>query len=110
MLVGKFEEAYFLKGGSSTLIKSILFEFAQLLSIPFSIPIGVANRIEKLKKDFPWGGVGDKFKFHLVSWSSICSPFFSGGLGDKNLIQLNCALLEKWLCCFATKKETYRDQ
>jgi hypothetical protein len=35
----------------------------------FTIIVGVANRIEKLQRDFLWGGVGDEFKFHLVSWS-----------------------------------------
>jgi hypothetical protein len=31
------------------------------------IPASVANRIEKLYRDFLWGGLGDEFKFHLVN-------------------------------------------
>ena len=47
----------------------------------FLIPVGVANQIGKLQRDFLWGGVGDEFLFHLVSWSKICSLMFCGGLG-----------------------------
>jgi hypothetical protein len=25
--------------------------------------------LEKLQRDFLWGGIGDEFKFHLVNWS-----------------------------------------
>jgi hypothetical protein len=41
----------------------------------------VANRIEKLQRDFLWGGLGEEFKYHLVSWSKVCSPISKGGLG-----------------------------
>jgi hypothetical protein len=40
----------------------------------------VVNRIENLQQDFLWGGVGEEFKFHLVSWSKVCSAI--SGLGD----------------------------
>jgi hypothetical protein len=42
----------------------------------FSLSAGVANRIEKLHQDFLWGGLGEEFKFHLVSWFKACSPIF----------------------------------
>lgn len=32
-----------------------------------------------------------------MKWKSICLPFASGGLGVKNLIYSNQALLGKWL-------------
>jgi hypothetical protein len=47
----------------------------------FPLPAGVANRIEKVHRDFLWGGIGEEFQFHLVSWSKVCSPIFKGGLG-----------------------------
>jgi hypothetical protein len=43
----------------------------------------------------------EEFKFHLVSWSKVCSLIFMGGLGVQNLLLFNCALLEKWLALFA---------
>lgn len=47
----------------------------------FPLPIGVANRIEKLQYDFLWGELDDEYKYHLVSWFKVCSPIFEGGLG-----------------------------
>jgi hypothetical protein len=55
----------------------------------------VANRIEKLQRNFLWDGVGDVFKFHLVSWSNSCSPMSFGGLGVRNLVRFNRAPLGK---------------
>jgi hypothetical protein len=49
-----------------TLIKSTLsYLLTYYLSI-FLILVGVANRLEKLQRDFVWGDIGDEFKFHLV--------------------------------------------
>jgi hypothetical protein len=60
------------KGGRLTLIKSTLSNLLTFLFVPFPhSPISVANQIDKLLMDFFWGGVGDKFKFHLVSWWKI---------------------------------------
>jgi len=47
------------------------------------IPVGVANRLEKLQRDFLWGGIGDEFKFYLVNWHTICSSKVSGGVIEK---------------------------
>lgn len=41
----------------------------------------VANRLDKIRKDFIWGGIGDETKFHLVNWNKICTPLYTGGLG-----------------------------
>jgi hypothetical protein len=35
------------------------------------------------------GGLGEEFKFHLVSWPNVCSPIFMGGLGVQNLLMFN---------------------
>jgi hypothetical protein len=53
------------KGGRLTLIRSTLSNLPRYYSSLFPIPIGVANRLEKLQMDFLWGGLGDEFKFHL---------------------------------------------
>jgi hypothetical protein len=41
------------------------------------------KRIEKIQRDFLWGGVGDEFKFHLINWSKVCVPNEVGGIRGK---------------------------
>jgi hypothetical protein len=41
------------------------------------------------------GRLGDEFKYHLVRWPKICTPISEGGLGIRNLLKFNHALLGK---------------
>jgi hypothetical protein len=61
----------------------------------------VAKRIEKIQRDFLWGGMNDDFKYHLVEWDKVCTPIDEGGLGIRNIRRFNQALLGKWLWRFA---------
>ena len=45
-------------------------------------------------------------KPHLVKWEIVCSDKRKGGLGVRNLYNLNRALLGKWSWCFTEKRET----
>jgi len=111
-VVGKIERRlaiwkrmYLSKGGRVTLIKSTLSNLPTYFLSLFPIPSSVASRIEKLHRDFLWGGLGEELKYHLVSWSTGCSPISVGGLGIRNLRIFNQALLGKWLWCFVHERE-----
>jgi hypothetical protein len=67
--------------------------------------VSVALRIDKIQRDFLWGGMGEGKKFHLVNWSQICQPLKSGGLGFRNLILFNRALLGKWLWRYGKEED-----
>jgi hypothetical protein len=73
-VVGKIEgrlaswkRMYLCKGGRVTLIKSTLSNLPTYFLSLFPILASVANRIGKLYRDFLWGGLGDEFKYNLVS-------------------------------------------
>jgi hypothetical protein len=92
-----WKKMYLSKGGRLTLIKSTLSNLPTYFLYLFPIPVSVANRLEKVQRDFLWGGLNEEHKFHLVKWAHICSPRQEGGLGIRNLRTFNLALLGKWL-------------
>jgi len=84
-----WKRMYLSKGGWMTLLKSTLSNLPTYYLSLFPILVGMANRFDKLQRDFLWGGIGDETKFHLVNWNRICTPLHSGGLGVHNFIQFN---------------------
>ena len=65
--LAEWKRMYLSKGGRLTLIKSTLSNIPMYYLSSFQIPGRVAKRIEKIQRDFLWGGIGDEFKFHLVN-------------------------------------------
>jgi hypothetical protein len=49
---------YLSKGGKVTLIKSTILNMPTYMLSLFPIPVQVANHIEKIQRDFLWGGGG----------------------------------------------------
>ena len=45
----------------------------------------MANKIEKLQKDFLWGDT----KTHLLGWDKVCMPIANVGLGISKLTTFN---------------------
>lgn len=76
-----WKRPYLSKGGRLTLIKSSLSNLPTFYLSIFPILVGVANRLEKLQRDFLWGRVGEELKFHLVHRSKICTLISLGRLG-----------------------------
>jgi hypothetical protein len=55
------------KGRRITLIKSTLSNFLAYFMSLFPLLAGFASCIKKLQQDFLWGGLGEEFKFHIIS-------------------------------------------
>ena len=66
-------------------------------------------RLERIQRDFLWGGGVLERKLYLVYWSISCSnkkkKKEKGGLGVRNLVLLAKALLCKWSWRFVVERE-----
>ncbi|RVW25474.1 putative ribonuclease H protein [Vitis vinifera] len=96
---------YISKGGRIPLIRSTLSSMPIYLMSLLRMPRVVSLRLEKIQRDFLWGGGALERKPHLVNWESVCSDIRKGGLGVRRLSTLNRALLCKWNWRFANERE-----
>ncbi|KAK3200454.1 hypothetical protein Dsin_023869 [Dipteronia sinensis] len=88
------------KGGRLVMIKSVLASLPKYLLSVFSIPTGVASKIEKLQRDFFWGDSVAKRKIHSIDWVSICKSKKQGGLGIDRMSDKSLSLMSKWVWRF----------
>ncbi|KAJ9676777.1 hypothetical protein PVL29_022006 [Vitis rotundifolia] len=73
----------------------------------FYLPRKVRLRLEKIQRDFLWGGGAIVPRPHLVRWNLVCMEKRKGGLGVRNLALMNKALLSKWNWRFANDREAF---
>ena len=92
-----WKQLYLSKGGRLTLLKSTLSSLLTYYLSLFTIPKAVAIRLEHIQRNFLWGSSVECFKYPLVAWEKVCLPCELGGLGIRNLVPFNQALLGKWL-------------
>ena len=100
-----WKRQYISKGGRITLIKSTMVSMPVYQMSFFRMPKSVSRRLEKLQRDFLWGGGNLVWKAHLVNWEAVCVDKEKGGFGIRKLTLLNKALLGKWIWRFACAKE-----
>ena len=75
---------YLSKGRRLTLLKSTLSSLPTYFLSLFTIPTHMANKIERLQRDFLWGDS----KTYLVGRDKLCAPLECGGLGARKLFFL----------------------
>ncbi|PSR84913.1 Endonuclease [Actinidia chinensis var. chinensis] len=91
-------------GGRISLIKSTLSNLAIFFMSLFKMPMTVAQELEKIQRQFLWGDSEGKKKLHFLSWETVIRRKEAGGLGIKQLLAHNSALLAKWWWRFGSEK------
>ncbi|KAL2231003.1 UNVERIFIED_CONTAM: hypothetical protein Sindi_1694700 [Sesamum indicum] len=83
--------------GKAQIIKSVLMSLSLYWASAFILPKKVTNEIEKRLRTFLWKGTSTN-GYAKVAWKDLCRPKEEGGLGFKDIIILNRALMAKKLC------------
>ena len=102
-----WKRQYISKGRRLMLIRSTLSSLSIYFLSLFQMPRIVWLRLEKIQRNFLWGGRTLDSKPRLVKWDTICSDIRKGGLGVRHLHSLNKALLCKWIWRFASEMEAF---
>lgn len=78
---------------------------SKLSSLPtcflFFFPIpSIAEKLERMQRDFLWGNDDGCGKNHFVNWLQVCKPLLVGRLGIRRIHKINQSLLGKFLWRF----------
>ena len=73
-----WKKMYLSKSGRLTLLKSTLSNLLTYFLSLYTVPTNVANKIERLQRDFLWGDS----KTHLVGWDKVCGGYMGVPCGE----------------------------
>jgi hypothetical protein len=82
-------------GGKEVLIKSVAQAIPVFSMSCFKLPRGLCSAINSMLQSFWWGCKDGKRKTCWVSWETMCSPKFAGGLGFRDIELFNLAMLAR---------------
>ncbi|KAL0284164.1 UNVERIFIED_CONTAM: putative ribonuclease H protein [Sesamum radiatum] len=82
--------------GRLQLIKSVLMSLNVYWAMAFILPKGVIRAVEKRMRQFLWKG-NSTVGYPKVAWSDVCRPMEEGGLGIRDILALNKALMSRHL-------------
>ncbi|XP_058090382.1 uncharacterized protein LOC131236882 [Magnolia sinica] len=104
--LSRWQNRHLLLGGKITLFKSAMSNLLVYCLYLFKCPKLVLLKLEKLRREFLLGGMGDKKKNHLVKWEEVCRPWDQGGAGLTKLEEMNLVLMGNWVWRFGVELVT----
>ncbi|KAK4383611.1 Retrovirus-related Pol polyprotein from type-2 retrotransposable element R2DM [Sesamum angolense] len=95
-LIKGWEGVQFSFAGRVQLIKSVLISFEVYWAMAFILPKGIIKEMIKRLRTFLWKGTFAS-GYSKVAWEAVCRPIEEGGLGIKDILALNHALMSNHL-------------
>uniref|UniRef100_A0A2N9GM00 RNase H type-1 domain-containing protein n=1 Tax=Fagus sylvatica TaxID=28930 RepID=A0A2N9GM00_FAGSY len=94
------------QAGKEVLIKAVIQAIPTYTMHCFKLPKKLCIELEGIIRNFWWGHKGESRKVHWLKWSSMCRPKCLGGMGFRDLMKFNEALLEKQVWRLIHNKES----
>lgn len=92
-----WKERLLSQAGKEVLLKAVVQAILTFAMSCFKLPTGLIQDIESLIRKFWWGQRGDQRKTHWKNWETLCKPKVLEGMGFKDLVKFNEAMLAKHL-------------
>ncbi|KAK1646353.1 hypothetical protein QYE76_064158 [Lolium multiflorum] len=95
--VDPWQGLFLASAGRLELTNSCLSSLPQFAMSLYMLFDSTHKAMDKPRCRFFWEGVGNKRKYHMVDWATVCKPKAFGGLGILNTKLMNIALMLKWI-------------
>ncbi|XP_074293566.1 uncharacterized protein LOC141620649 [Silene latifolia] len=91
--------------GRLVLVQAVLTQLHSFWARIFLIPVTVLDRIERICRNYLWGGSEQFHKIPNVAWEKICCDKKYGGLGIVHCRKWNMAMMGKFVWWLVSKAD-----